>query len=297
MSDGSVSMEEEIQRFVENPRKVLGQVEKFRQEIKFNLEKLLEDAEHGVENSLLNHSLRPEIYPVFTPELTQVGEDRLLIALSIALFEYSNPSSNPLHRELERTSEASTGRTAEGLLNGFRNDQFEWSAKYEKEDNSLLINELPEEVLPPSKDVPPILAFLWNSLNTNVNAGTNRNYGLTVADVEARTVHEMTHAINTNAANPLKNSRTAAVDEASAMASTYAVIGKMPTPDYSDRGLDQRKLEEAQKILGKFVERKGHNKQTVSLLRNISIQSIRILENDNSHDVKQVLQKVINDLS
>ena len=291
-----VSMEEELQRFVQEPQKVLREVESFRRDMSKNLENLLEDSEKGIENSLLNHSKKPSVYPIFTPELTEVGEDRLLIALSVALFDHANPSGTPLHKKLENTSESATGRTAEGLLNGFKNNQFDWGAKYEKEDNSLLLNELPEQVLPKSSHVPPVLAFLWNSLNTTVDVGTDRNYNLKLADVEARTVHEMTHAMNTQASNPLENDKTAAVDEASAMASTYAVIGKMPQSDYTDRGLDQRILEQARNTLGGFVEEKGHNKNTVSLLRNISIQSIQILDDNPRQDTVKVLKKVINNV-
>lgn len=289
-------MEKEVQRFVQNPQKVLREVEGFRKEMDRKLEHLLEDSEKGIENSLLNHSARPHAYPIFTPELTEIGEDRLLIALSVALFDYANPSDQPLHRKLENTPESATGRTAEGLLNGFKKDQFDWSAKYEKQDNSLLLNELPEQVLPESSNIPPVLAFLWNSLNTSVDAGTDRNYGVTVKDTEARTVHEMTHAINTQASQPLKNDKTAVVDEASAMASTYAVIGKMPQSDYTDRGLNQQLLEKTRKILGEFVEEKGHRKKTVSELRNISIQSIQILANNPRQDTEKVLKKAINNV-
>lgn len=290
-------MEKELQRFVQNPQKVLRQVENFRKEMDRKLEHLLEDSEKGIENSLLNHSARPHVYPIFTPELTEVGEDRLLIALSVALFDYANPSNTPLHEKLENTPESATGRTAEGLLNGFKKGQFDWSAKYEKQDNSLLLNELPEQVLPESSHVPPVLAFLWNALNTSVDAGTDRNYRVTLDDTEARTVHEMTHAINTQASQPLKNDKTAVIDEASAMASTYAVIRKMPDTDYTDRGLNQQLLEKTRKILGEFVDKKGHRKQTVSQIRNISIQSIQILADNPRQDTVKVLEKVIQDVS
>ncbi|WP_414837966.1 hypothetical protein ACK3SF_01025 [Candidatus Nanosalina sp. VS9-1] len=294
--NGPVRIGQEVEKFVNNPGPVLRQVESFRQKLDRNLEKVLQDAEKGIENSLLGHPQEPEVYPIFTPELTEVGEDRLLIALSIALFELANPSSDPLHRKLENTSEASVGKTAEGLLNGFRNGQFNWSAKYEKEDNSMLFNEIPEKQLPPSTEAPDILAFLWNGLNSSIDAGVDRNYGIGLRTLEANTVHEMTHALNTQATTPLKNSKTEVIDEASAMASTYVVGGKMPDEDYSDEGLNQRELEQARKILGRFVDEKGHRKETVSLIRNISIRSIQILADNPGHDTTKVLENSINQL-
>lgn len=297
MSGNQINIEKELERYVNNPRPVLKEVEKFRRQLDTNLEQVVQKAESGIENTLLTHSKKPSVYPVFTPELTQVGEDRLLIALSVALFELANPSDNPLHKKLENTREAKVGKTAQGLLNGFRNGQFNWSAKYEKEDNSMLFNELPEKELPSSKITPNILAFLWNGLNTNVDAGVDRNYGIGSKTLEANTVHEMTHAINTQASDPLKNGKTAVIDEASAMASTYAEAGFMPDNDYSEEGLNQRELEKSKKILGQFVEQKGHEKETISLIRNISIRSIRILADNPRQDTQKVLENSIKQIN
>jgi hypothetical protein len=225
-----------------------------------------------------------------------VDEDRLLIALSISMFELANPSRNPLHEKLKGTRETKTGRTAEGLLKGHEKGNFDWSAKYEKSDNSLLINEFPEKILPPPREAPPILAYLWNGLNTGVDAGVDRNYGISMKTLEARIVHEMTHALNTQAAEPLANEKTAAIDEAAAMASTYAVTGKMPDLHeyYVEAGINREDLKAARKILGNFVQQRGQSKETVSLVRNVSLRSIRKLSSDHEADIDDVIRYSMN---
>jgi hypothetical protein len=274
MSD-PVSMGEAVRNYISRPDKTRQEVRVFRSELKSNLTELMYDSEKDIENTLVGHQKEPEVYPVFTPSETRLGPDRLLISLSACMFDISRNHKHPVHKELQNSGMNAVGTTALELINGHRENKFDWSGKYERTDNSLLINEVPKKVLPGVDKVPDILYPLWNALNTSVESHTGRSHGIGLSDTETRISHEMTHALNSNAASPLKNDRTAAIDEATAMTTTYALSGTTPDIDrYSDI-LDTERLRRATKHMKQHVDNYGDSKKAVSKIRAASILSIK----------------------
>jgi hypothetical protein len=272
----AISMEEEVKKFLSNPSRVFHEVSEFRNTLETNLQEVMRDAEKDFSETLAGTSREPKTRPVFTPELTDLDENRFYIATSIALFDYAN-SGRDISGMLTGTSEERIGKTAESMVRGFEKGNFEWGAKYEKEDNSILFNELPEKILPSKKNIPPIMAFFWNAVNTTVDMGIDRSHGWKILDVEVRAVHEMTHAFHNVETEPLQNDRTAAVDEAAAMTMNYIFTGNMSSDDYRERGIDPDKLEKSRKIFKELVDRQEKKGQAVDKTREASVKVIEKL--------------------
>ncbi|MFB6241558.1 MAG: hypothetical protein ABEJ36_02010 [Candidatus Nanosalina sp.] len=275
----SISMEEEVKKFLSNRSRVFHEVSEFRNTVEKNLEEVMRDTESGFSETLAGTSLEPRVRPVFTPELTDLDENRFYIAASVALFDHANSGRN-VSNILKGTREAKVGETADALRGGFEKGEFEWGAKYEREDNSILLNELPEKILPDKRGIPNIMAFYWNAVNTAVDTGIERSHGWTVLDVEARTAHEMTHAFNEAETESLKNRKTAAVDEAAAMAVTYAFSGNMSSDDYAERGVDPEALRKSRKIFKELVDRQDSREEAVTKTREKSVEAIEILRSN-----------------
>jgi len=271
-------MEKEVEKFLSNTSEVLHNVGGFRNKFETRMEQVMAETEQEIKPTLYATRNQPRIHPIFTPELTELDENRFYIALSIAFFDHKTEGKR-IADKLNGTKETRIGETARALERGIKSGKFAMGAKYEKKDNSIWINELPEKILPKQEEIPPILGFLWNTLNTSVDAGTKRNHDWDLLDVEARIAHEMTHAYNTKNANPLKNSKTSAVDEGAAMAVTYAMTGHVPDQDYTERGIDQEALEKTKKILCELVDREKGGTDAVSKTREKSVEAIKILEN------------------
>ncbi|MFB6292383.1 MAG: hypothetical protein ABEI58_03225 [Candidatus Nanohaloarchaea archaeon] len=295
----TIRMEEEVKKFIENPDAVLKKVDWFRKKTTGLLEELLRDTEKNIENSLVGTEREPSIYLVITPNITEVRRgiekidpDRFLLALSVAFFEYSQ-GGGELFDLFRGTPESETGKAAEGLYNAMEQDMFGYFAKYGEEDGSIWFNEFPPSFLPdPDRDeFPPVLAFLWNVLNTNVDAGTGRNYGVNPANIEVSLAHEMTHAYNDANTHPRTNAKTEAIDEAAAMATSYAIVGRMTDDDYEDIGLDPGKMALAKEFFADLADSQGSRGEKISALR---AESVRLIEyfNDNPRaDFGKILKK------
>lgn len=273
----AIQMEKEVERFLSNTSQVLHNVGSFRNKFETRMEQVMADTEQNIEQTLYGTRNQPRIHPIFTPELTELDENRFYIALSIAFFDHTTKGKR-VSDKLNGTKETKIAETARALERGIESGNFAGGAKYEKKDNSILISQVPEKLLPDKKKIPPILGFLWNTLNTSVDVGTKRNHGWGMLDVKTRIAHEMTHAYNTKNSDPLKNSKTSAVDEGAAMAVTYAISGHMTEDDYTERGIDPQALEKTKKILAELVDRQKNKNHAVSKTREKSLEAIKILD-------------------
>ena len=272
----AIQMEKEVERFLSNTSQVLHNVGSFRNKFETRMEQVMADTEDQIDHTLYGTRNQPRIHPIFTPELTEIDENRFYIALSIAFFDHTTKGKR-ISDKLNRTKESRIGETARAIERGIESGNFAWGAKYEKKDNSILLSQVPEKLLPEQKKIPPILGFLWNTLNTSVDVGTKRNHGWGMLDVETRIAHEMTHAYNTVKGKPLKNSKTSAIDEGAAMAVTYAISGHMTEDDYTERGIDPQALDKTKKILAELVDRQKNKNHAVSETRGKSLEAIKLL--------------------
>lgn len=287
--------EKQIQRYVEERTEVLKEVEAFREKLASNFRKALGTAENGIANTVIGTNLEPEIYPVISPHkrLSKEKQDELLVAIAGAFIEQSQRdfSKKPLYkilRELENkhgykdlTAEASEKihknmESGRDLLNS--GERRYWAASYEAKENIILLNELPEKILPAYSETPKILRPLWKGLNTEQDYNLNRNHQWHENNLYVTIVHEMTHAFlsiqlkEKEGEDPMLNGNKTlqALDEAAAGMTTYVFTENFPTSDYSDAGIQQEQLEKFRKMYRKYCDEiigEYSNKEVVSKMR------------------------------
>lgn len=287
--------EKQIRRYVKERPEVVKEVEDFREELLSNFDDALKTAESGIENTIIGTEFEPEVYPVASPHahMSKEKQDEMLIAISSAFLEQSHRdfSKKPLYeilKELEHKNgfEDLTAQACEKIYKEMESgrdilnpdERRYWAASYEAEENIVLLNELPKEILPTYENTPKILRPLTKGLNTEKDYNLNRNHNWHKNSLYITIVHEMTHAFlsvqlkNKIGEDPMLNGNKTlqALDEAVAGMTTYVFTGNFPTSNYSDAGINQKQLENFRDMYRKYCDKikdEYSDKEIVSKMR------------------------------
>lgn len=286
--------EKQIKRYVNERSKVLEEVETFRETLLSNFKEALNTAEAGIQNSVIGTDKEPEIYTVVSPHehLGREKQDELLIAVSSAFLEQNqrNFSKKPLYEilkqlEHEHGFEDLTAEASEKIYGNMESSRDlikgkmrYWAAEYRSEENIILLNELPEEILPSENETPPISEPLRKGLSSSIEYNLGRNHNWPIEKFYRTIVHEMTHAFLSvqlklkKGQDPMEkgNKTLQALDEAVAGMTGYVLTNRFPESDYSDKGIPQRELEQFREMYREYCDRKlkeHEKKEVISKMR------------------------------